>query len=327
MTSLGAIGLGPDEEALYEVLLDRSPATLAELATAWPRADLQPLLASLEAKGLLSSSPGPPPAYAAVAPEMALDVLLLAAERDLLRVRERARELEEIFQERARERTPPVVVEVVTGRRAVEQRHAQIQRAARQQLRCLSRRPYFDPLGSVAAQRELLERGISSRMIYERDFVAAEGALRQIEEMVGAGQQARVLPELPMKLYVVDDRLALLLLRHEPADAVAALVIHPSGLLEALITLFEGLWQRALPLGLAPSTRNPPPPRDSRDDARLVALLLSGLTDEAIARQLGVGHRTAERRIAELMSRLGARTRFQAGVQAALSQLPPPPSP
>ncbi|MCG5217320.1 helix-turn-helix transcriptional regulator [Streptosporangium sp. KLBMP 9127] len=321
MTSLGAIGLGPDEEALYEVLLDRSPATLDQLTAVWPRADLQPLLAALERKGLLSTSPGPPPVYAAVAPEIALDVLLLAAERDLLRVRERARELEEVFQERARERTPPVVVEVVTGRRAVEQRHAQIQRAARQQLRCLSKRPYFDPLGSVAAQRELLERGVTSRMIYEREFVAAEGALRQIEEMVEAGQQARVLPDLPMKLYVVDDRLALLLLRHEPADAVSALVIHPSGLLEALIRLFEGLWQRALPFGLAPSARNPP--RDSRDDARLVALLLSGLTDEAIARQLGIGHRTAERRIANLMARLGARTRFQAGVHATRSHPPP----
>ncbi|MFC7589461.1 hypothetical protein ACFQYP_41580 [Nonomuraea antimicrobica] len=168
----------------------------------------------------------------------------------------------------------------------------------------------------MTAQRELLERGVTSRMIYERDFVARAGALWRIEAMVEAGQQARVLPALPMKSYVVDDRLALLLLRHEPPDAPAALVIHPSGLLEALIRLFEGLWQRALPLGgLAPSDHDPP-----RDDARLVALLLSGLTDEAIARQLGVSSRTAERRIAGLMARLGARTRFQAGVQAARSK-------
>ncbi|MFC4008863.1 hypothetical protein ACFOY2_16650 [Nonomuraea purpurea] len=314
MSGLGAIGLGPDEEALYEVLLDRSPATLDRLAAAWPRPDLVPLLAGLEAKGLLGVTPGPPPRYTAVAPDVALDVLLLAAERELIKARERARELEEAFQERARERTPPVVVEVVTGQRAVEQRHAQIQRAARRQLRSLSKRPYFDRLGSVAAQRELLERGISSRMIYEQDFVASTGALRLIDEMIEAGQQARVLPSLPMKLYIVDDKLALLLLSHEPADAVAALVIHPSGLLEALIRLFEGFWQRALPLGLT-SARDP-----ARDDARLIALLLSGLTDEAIARQLGVGHRTAERRIAELMGRLGARTRFQAGLLAALAR-------
>jgi DNA-binding NarL/FixJ family response regulator len=51
---------------------------------------------------------------------------------------------------------------------------------------------------------------------------------------------------------------------------------------------------------------------------RLIALLLSGLTDQAVARQLGIGYRTAQRRIAALMAELGASTRFQAGVQAAL---------
>ncbi|WP_327088339.1 hypothetical protein OIE66_39455 [Nonomuraea sp. NBC_01738] len=308
MSALGSLGLTPDEERLYEVLLDHSPAAFQELAAAWGRGDLDALLASLATKGLVSLSSG---RYAALAPDLALGALLLAADRDLLRARERARELEQVFQENARDRMPSVIVEVVTGQPAVEQRQAQIQRAARTQIRFLSKPPYFDPLGSVAAQRELLDRGVGSQVIYERDFVARAGALRQIEEMVGAGQQARVLPSMPMKLYVVDDRIALLLLRSEPPDAVAALVIHPSGLLEALIRLFEGLWQRALPLGLVSAAPDP------SDDARLIALLLSGLTDEAIARQLGVGHRTAERRIAELMTRLGARTRFQAGVRAA----------
>ncbi|SEG96774.1 Sugar-specific transcriptional regulator TrmB [Nonomuraea solani] len=324
MTALGPLGLTPEEETLYEVLLDHSPATLDDLTAAWPGAwpgsDPAGTLASLAAKGLVRTSPGPPARHAAVAPEVALDGLVLAAERDLLLARDRARELEEAFQERARQRTPSAVIEVITGRHAVEQRHAQLHRAARRLFRCLSKPPYLDPVGSVAAQHELLDRGLTSQIVYERDFVARAGALRQIETMVESGQQARVLPGLPMKLYLADDRLALLPLRHEPAGAVAALVIHPSGLLEALIGLFDGLWQRALPLGLDPSAPGPP-----TGDARLVALLLSGLTDETIARHLGVGHRTAERRIAELMARLGARTRFQAGVRAAQSQSPAPP--
>jgi len=47
---------------------------------------------------------------------------------------------------------------------------------------------------------------------------------------------------------------------------------------------------------------------------------LSGLTDEAIARQLGLSHRTVQRRVAAFMADLGAHTRFQAGVKAALQQ-------
>ena len=45
-------------------------------------------------------------------------------------------------------------------------------------------------------------------------------------------------------------------------------------------------------------------------------LLASGLKDEAIARQLGIGERTVRRRVAELADRLGARTRMQLGIQA-----------
>jgi DNA-binding NarL/FixJ family response regulator len=60
--------------------------------------------------------------------------------------------------------------------------------------------------------------------------------------------------------------------------------------------------------------------RQQQDQQRLITLLLSGLTDEAIARQLGTSHRTIQRRVAALMSELGAHTRFQVGVQAALNR-------
>ncbi|GAA3224333.1 LuxR C-terminal-related transcriptional regulator [Nonomuraea helvata] len=331
--ALGAAGLTPDEEAVYELLVDSSPATPARVASLGAAAGLRPevlpgLLATLEAKGLVTRSADEPPRYAAVAPEVALDVLLATAERQLAQAREHAAELERAYQRRVTEEAPPVVVEVVTGHRAVQQRQAQIQRGASHQLRVFSKQPYFDPPGSVAAQHELLARGVTVRMIYERAFVDRIGALRQIETMIETGQQARVLPSLPMKLYLMDDRFALLLLRHQPddPDADAALIVHPSGLLQALSRLFEGLWQRALPLGLQPPAPGASSPsrarRPGQDDERLIALLLAGLTDEAIARQLGISHRTAERRIADLTSRLGAHTRFQAGVQAAFRHPP-----
>jgi DNA-binding NarL/FixJ family response regulator len=52
-------------------------------------------------------------------------------------------------------------------------------------------------------------------------------------------------------------------------------------------------------------------------------LLAAGLKDEAIARQLGVSLRTIHRRTGDLLDRLGARTRFQAGMQAARQGLFP----
>ena len=45
--------------------------------------------------------------------------------------------------------------------------------------------------------------------------------------------------------------------------------------------------------------------------------MASGATDDAISRRLGLSRRTVVRRAARLLERLGASTRFQAGVQAA----------
>ncbi|MFE7357241.1 response regulator transcription factor [Streptomyces sp. NPDC057543] len=50
---------------------------------------------------------------------------------------------------------------------------------------------------------------------------------------------------------------------------------------------------------------------------QLLTYLSGGLTDESIARELGVSERTVARRITRLQQMLGARTRFQLGVQAS----------
>ncbi|HEX5997237.1 MAG TPA: hypothetical protein VFY84_19020 [Jiangellales bacterium] len=164
--------------------------------------------------------------------------------------------------------------------------------------------------------------GPTVRTIYDRSTLEHPGALPTVEALIRSGQQTRVLPELPVSLSLADDRLAVL--PREIAGRPAIAVVHPSALLDGLIRLFEELWQRAFPLGQAEAS-----PTTKRDQStgtagqqRLVMLLLSGLTDEAIARQLGVGYRSAQRRVAALMAELDAHTRFQAGVQAALRGYP-----
>jgi DNA-binding CsgD family transcriptional regulator len=119
-------------------------------------------------------------------------------------------------------------------------------------------------------------------------------------------------------MYLADDRLALLPLVTS-TEGQTAVVIRPSGLLDALGDLFEGLWQRALPLGLTAGLASSAAESLAEPERqRITALLLSGLTDQAIAHQLGVSYRTVQRRIASLMEELNASTRFQAGVQAAI---------
>lgn len=109
----------------------------------------------------------------------------------------------------------------------------------------------------------------------------------------------------------MDRRVAVVPLAGGSKDSIV--LVHPSGLLDGLMELFEAYWERAEPLlSEGPDVVEGP----SEEELVLVRLLHSGYKDQAIARQLGVSVRTATRRVAALMQRLDAGTRFQAGVKA-----------
>ena len=323
---LAAADLSPAEVAAYELVIRRPSSTLPELAKQWSRPErLDTAMTTLEVKGFVTRDDEASVRYRAVDPELALDTPLRDYEAQLRRAREHVRVLVATHRTRFTPGGNTTPIEVVTGRRAVQQRLTQLRRGARDEICRLGKHSHRSDPQSAESDLDVRHPGVKCRTIYERASVEHAGSLDAVERFIAAGRQVRVLPTLPMQLYVVDTRHAFLPLQSEPASVESAIVVHPSALLAALAKLFEGLWQRALPLEL-PTTREALGPSSRRapiDEQRLVALLLSGLTDDAIARQLAIGYRTVQRRIAALMVKLGVHTRFQAGVQAALQQQAP----
>jgi DNA-binding NarL/FixJ family response regulator len=75
------------------------------------------------------------------------------------------------------------------------------------------------------------------------------------------------------------------------------------------------VWQDSTPLVLDnPHVEAGPPMGQDRE---VLSLLLAGLTDEAIARELDVTVRTVGRRVRQLMDAAGVNTRIQLGWQAS----------
>lgn len=306
---LSVLGLAAAERCGYELLMSHPSATLAELAAGWTRPEpLADVVAALEERSLVTCLPGPPARYRAVSPGVAFEALLAEYEERLDEARRHVGTLDAAYQARPTTRDSSTVVEVVTGQRAVRQRLLQIKRGAREHIGILTKPPH---VADAESDRGPLARGVTCRAIYDRAAIEHPGALSTVEQMIQCGQSARVLPGLPVSLYLADGKVGVLPLQRNQPATDAVLVVHPSALLDALHKLFDALWQRALPL-------HPPPASDDAETERLITLLLSGLTDEAIAHQLGLSHRTVQRRVAKLMADLGAHTRFQAGVQAAL---------
>jgi hypothetical protein len=153
------------------------------------------------------------------------------------------------------------------------------------------------------------------RVIYDRQALSWPGRLaNDIPASIEAGEQARVRPELPLKMVIGDDRMAILPISSAEREPGAAYVIYRSSLLDALSLLFEAEWERASPLHAVDS--GPVADQPDRETRQLLELLAAGVTDEGIARSLGCSMRTAQRRIQALLAELGATTRFQAGRSA-----------
>lgn len=250
---------------------------------------------------------------APVPPAAALEVLARHRTAELEESRVAVGGAFESFRRRRLATHRDTLVEVVTGD-AVGPRTRQAWASAREQIRQLESPPYTPMPESTDDALATLARGVTQRVVYSRESLEHPGRLREsIEPCINAGEQARVLPSVPVKLVIIDDAYALVSLAIEEADVNhTTLVVQPCGLLSALVALFEQCWRQALPFHGRTTAPGGLPPADRR----LLWLLAGGASDETIARELGMSRRTLFRRLQVLMARLGAANRFQLALHA-----------
>ncbi|MFC0863953.1 LuxR C-terminal-related transcriptional regulator [Sphaerimonospora cavernae] len=161
--------------------------------------------------------------------------------------------------------------------------------------------------------RRLLQRGVRMRTIYLDSIRNCKHTVEHSEWLTEQGGEVRTVPSLPIRMIILD-RLTAVVASDSDDSSQGAVLLTGQGTLTALCAFFESVWATGRPLGI-------PGPRDvngltSQEKAAL-NLLAAGLTDEAVSKRLGVSPRTARRISSDLVERLGARSRFQAGVLAA----------
>ncbi|MCI0688518.1 MAG: helix-turn-helix transcriptional regulator [Sporichthyaceae bacterium] len=199
------------------------------------------------------------------------------------------------------------------------------------------------PAGIV---RDARSRGVRVRRVCARAELTTGG-----REPIATAGEVRVLDVVPTTFAVVDSEMAVSPLTVTPDGQVSSLlVVGKSALFDTGLALADLLWERAQPYvtwraralqqaGLPPAARSAEAPaaelgelagsagvgsasaepgrsQPSPSDRQLLVLLTQGMKDRAIARHLGIGERTVQRRLNRLMTELGAQTRFQAALNA-----------
>ncbi|NEA30772.1 helix-turn-helix domain-containing protein [Streptomyces sp. SID13031] len=318
---LNVLGLTDETERVYTALVGQPQCTASELAVTCglTAATAGRLLSALVRDGLATRTAGRPPRFSGTVPDVAVAALIDEQQHRLDEARSLVHRLMESYREAARITHPEMAVELLTDRDDISSAVSRMTADARREVRAFDRPPYVDRPGvNLDLQIQRQRSGVSHRVIYSQEAVAWPGRMTSdIGPSIRAGEKARVRPELPLKLVISDNQVAIIPFSLAAGGQSAAYLIHQSPMLVALESLFEGEWERAVALADAGPQAGDNGTQPDDDTHCLLELLAAGLTDAAIARSQGWSERTTQRRIHRLMHELGASTRFQASLTAA----------
>jgi HTH-type transcriptional regulator, sugar sensing transcriptional regulator len=249
-TPLSNLGLNGYEANAYIALTRRGRATGAEVARlgGLPRQRIYDVLDGLVGRGLATVEPGRPAYYTAVAPETAIGALVEAQRAALAALEQEAARavalLTPAYHEGRSETDPLGYIEVLRDAAVISKRFDELQASAQKELLIFTKPPYAVAPEENLAGVDLLARGVVARSVYESSVYDDPAVVSAVRHFVAAGEQARVVDHLPLKLVVIDQRVSLFTMEDPVAgekDLTIMIVEHP-GFASLLKLAFEQAW-------------------------------------------------------------------------------------
>ncbi len=261
-----SLGLTAYEAKAYWGLVRRQSSSAAELAriAGVPRQRIYDVLDKLVERGLASVRPGRTVHYAAADPQAAVSRLLAEHRRRLAQAEAEAGDLIGVlrpaFEEGRAQHDPLDYIEVLREPVAIAERFGELNRTAKHEMLTFTRPPYVvtaaDNLEGLAAASR-----VAFRSIYELAAFDDPAFIEAIVRFAQAGEEVRFVPEVPLKLAVMDGRTVMFAM-DDPvaggADVTTVVVEHPK--LAAVLKLaFERFWAEGLTFEQAKLTRQAAP--------------------------------------------------------------------
>ena len=318
---LEALGLDKVAESVYRTMLSNRSWGVRELSEhlALSEQAVRTALDRLASLTLVRQSVDNPDELRPVDPKLGLESLLQLQQVQLLRRQQEFAESQAAISGLIADLQTSAPRSEIDELRDIDEIQARLETLANRATKeCLS----FMPGGaqspeSIEAGRPLnqtaLGRGVAIRTVYldsVRNDIPTHRYARWLTEL---GGEVRTVPTLPVRLLIVDREAALVPINPDNGTD-GAVQLTGTGVIAALVALFQQTWANATPFG-----EKAMPDQDGLNgqERELLKLLDQGLTDEAASKRLGLSLRTIRRMMADLMDRLDARSRFEAGARAA----------
>jgi sugar-specific transcriptional regulator TrmB len=277
VTHLQALGLNAYEARAYVALLERNTLTATQVANlaGIPRARVYETLETLTARGLCVLRPGRFKTYGATNPAALKETLLPGAqgkiETELETVKKEERKLVlkkkelsagvdslindllPVFEKGFSDHSPLEYIEIIKDPYQIHKRFMQLVREAKEETLVFTRPPFSGPQEKrdqhLDQETDILKRGVRCMSIYEMLKGEDEKGwlFRHIDRAVKAGEEARVLEELPMKMAIFDSRIVIYALEDpiSKQPSFTTQIVEHRDLAKSLRILFFTMWEQA----------------------------------------------------------------------------------
>jgi len=257
------LGLNDYEARGYLALMERSSLTATQISavSGIPRTKVYDVTESLMKKGLCSLVPGKINKYRAFEVSAAAENLLRENEAIFNMRKERIQEASEslkqqlsiVYGDNAHSVDPLEYIEIIKDPYQIHKKFMQLVEETKEEIVVFTKPPFSSPREKLEEQADreadILKRGIRCRSIYEiaKDEDEKRWQLEMINRAVRAGEEARILKELPMKMAIFDGKIVLLALEDPVSKqpSFTTQIVEHRALAKGLKILFETLWQQA----------------------------------------------------------------------------------
>jgi sugar-specific transcriptional regulator TrmB len=258
LARLQRLGLTSYEARAYLALLRRDSSTAAETArlAGLPRQRVYDVLSSLVEKGLASTRPGRAVKYAATPPEQALQSLVAQHRQELAEIERDTSAMIDALTPAylaGQEHTDPLeYIEVLRDRRAINERFGELEAGIKDEILVFTKPPYATPVHEHTEGLEVVGSH-RARSVYEYSAFDDPRFIEGVRRYIEAGEEARFVLELPLKLVIIDEQIVMFGMEDPVAgSSILTMIVvdHPS-LARLLKIAFEAVWETGLTIDQA----------------------------------------------------------------------------
>ncbi len=255
------LGISEGEAKVFAALLEYGQLSALEIHehTKVPRSKVYEITQKMVLRGMcIEKSIGSKKKYQAVEPARAFNNIITEYEHEFndkkLLATQLAKVTVPVYQQSIKYTNGTEYVEIIRDLQSIHERYVSLVKTTKREIMSFVKPPYStqrrrEKLSEQEnAEFDVLKKGVIVRTLYEfPDPKEFEIDYDHIHRCVMAGERARVIEKLPIKMYVFDNHYVLMALAniHTTTSPLTMLVVeHPALALAAQI-LFNHLWEHA----------------------------------------------------------------------------------